>query len=167
MNEELYLSFENYLNNEFSVEEKIAFESQLQNDSDIKEKFEIYKESNQFLKTKFSPETVAFKENLKSIATESFVENKPKKGKLIQLKTFAYAIAAVFVLFFGIHFFQNNNPEYGDFNTHEEAHFTERGDNIKSLKLAQEAFNNKNYKEAIKNFEIVIKEYPTDRKSVV
>ena len=161
MNEELYLSFENYLNNVFSVEEKIAFESRLQNDSDIKEKFEIYKEFNQFLKTKFSPETVAFRENLKSIAKESFVENKPKKGKIIQLKTFAYAIAAVFVLFFGLQIFQDNTPEYGDYNQHEQAHFTERGNTIQSLKLAQEAFNNKKYKEAIKNFEIVIKEYPT------
>ena len=100
MNEELYLSFENYLSNELSSEEKILFENRLQNDLDFKEKFEIYKESNQFLNTKFSAETVAFKENLKSIAKESFTENKPKKSKIIQLKTFVYAIAAVLVLFF-------------------------------------------------------------------
>jgi hypothetical protein len=160
MNEELYLSFESYLNNELSVEEKIAFESRLQNDYDIKEKFEIYKESNQFLKTKFSPETVTFKENLKSIAKESFVENKPKKGKIIQLRTFAYAIAAIFVLFFGLQIFQDNTPEYGNYNQHEQAHFTERGNTIQSLKLAQEAFNNKKYKVAITNFEMVLKEHP-------
>lgn len=160
MNEELYIAFENYLNNELSLEEKIAFENQLQNDSDLKEKFEIYKESNQFLNTKFSTETVDFKENLKKIAQESSQENKPKKGKIIQLKTFVYAIAAVFVLFFGLQLFQNDTPEYGDYNQHEEAHFTERGDVIKSLKLAQDAFNNKKYKEAIINFELVLKEYP-------
>lgn len=160
MNEELYLSFENYLNNELSTEERITFENQLQNDTDFKEKFEIYKESNLFLKTKFSTETNAFKENLKAIAKESSVERNPKKGKIIQLKTFVYAIAAVFVLFFGLQFFQNNTPEYEDFNKHEEAHFVERGNVIESLKLAQEAFNNKNYKEAIINFELVMKEYP-------
>ncbi|MEN9489404.1 MAG: hypothetical protein RL494_1669 [Bacteroidota bacterium] len=160
MNEELYLSFENYLNNELSTEERITFENQLQNDTDFKEKFEIYKESNLFLKTKFSTETNAFKENLKAIAKESYVERNPKKGKIIQLKTFVYAIAAVFVLFFGLQFFQNNTPEYEDFNKHEEAHFVERGNVIESLKLAQEAFNNKNYKEAIINFELVMKEYP-------
>jgi hypothetical protein len=160
MNEELYLSFENYLAKELSSEERILFENRLQNDLDFKEKFEIYKESNQFLKTKFSPETNEFKENLKTIAKESFVENKSKKRKTIQLKTFVYAIAAVLVLFFGLQLFQTNNPEYADFNKHEEAHFTERGDLIKSLKLAQDAFNNKNYKEAIINFELVIKEYP-------
>jgi len=160
MNEELYLSFENYLHNELSLEKKIAFENQLQNDTDFKEKFEIYKESNQFLENKFSTETNAFKANLKGIAKESFAVNKSKKPKVIPLKTFVYAIAAVFVLFFGLLLFQNNNPEYNDYNQHEEAHFTERGDAIKSLKLAQEAFNNKNYKEAITNFEKVIKEYP-------
>ena len=83
MNEELYLSFENYLNNELSTEERITFENQLQNDTDFKEKFEIYKESNLFLKTKFSTETNAFKENLKAIAKESDVERNPKKGKII------------------------------------------------------------------------------------
>ncbi|WP_395058120.1 tetratricopeptide repeat protein [Flavobacterium sp.] len=160
MNEDLYIAFENYLSNELSQEERIIFENQLQNDSDINEKFEIYKESNQFLKTKFSPETFAFKENLKSIAKDSFKENKPKKRKAIQLKTFVYAIAAVFVLFFGLQLFQNDIPEYKDFNKHEEAHFTERGDAIKALKLAQDAFNNKNYKQAIINFELVIREYP-------
>ncbi|MEO8234285.1 MAG: tetratricopeptide repeat protein [Flavobacterium sp.] len=160
MNEELYLSFENYLSNEFSSEEIIIFENRLQNDIDFKEKFETYKESNRFLKIKFSPETVAFKENLKAIAKESLVENKSKKGKTIQLRTYIYAIAAVFVLFFGLHLFQNDNPEYGDFNKHEEAHFTERGDLVKSLKLAQDAFNKKDYKKAIINFELVIKEYP-------
>jgi TolA-binding protein len=160
MNEELYLSFENYLSNELSLEEKILFENRLQNDLDFKEKFEIYKESNQFLKTKFSTETNAFKENLKAIAKESFIKNNPKKGKIIQLRTFVYAIAAVLVLFFGLQLFQNDNPEYGDFNKHEEAHFTERGDLVKSLKLAQDAFNNKDYKKAIINFELVIKEYP-------
>ena len=160
MKEELYLSFENYLNNELLLEEKIIFENRLQNDLNFKEEFEIYKESTQFLKTKFSAETSAFKENIKVIAKESLVENKPKKVKIIQLKTFVYSIAAVFVLFFGLQLFQNNNPEYGDFDKHEEAHFTERGDIIESLKLAQDAFNNKNYKEAIINFELVIKEYP-------
>lgn len=160
MNEEVYIAFENYLNNELSSEEKTAFENQLQNDSDIKEKFEIYKESNQFLNTKFSDETVAFKENLKKITQQSSQESKPKKSKVIQLRTFVYAIAAVFVLFFGLQLFQNDNPEYGDYNQHEEANFTERGDVVKSLKLAQEAFNNKKYKEAIINFEQVIKEYP-------
>ena len=160
MKEELYLSFENYLSNELLLKEKIIFENRLQNDLDFKEEFEIYKESTQFLKTKFSAETAAFKENLKVIAKESLVENKPKKGKTIQLKTFVYAIAAIFVLFFGLQLFQNNNPEYGDFNKHEEAHFTERGDLIESLNLAQNAFNNKNYKAAIINFELVLKEYP-------
>lgn len=160
MNEALYLTFENYLSNEISAEEKLDFEYQLQNDIDIKEKFEIYNEINEFLATKFSRETIEFKQNLNFIANQSQETSNPKKGKIVQLRTYIYAIAAVFVLFFGIQLFQNDNPEYSDFNKHQTATFTERGDVIQSLKLAQDAFNKKNYKDAIKNFEIVIKEYP-------
>lgn len=160
MNEALYLTFENYLSNEISAEEKLDFEYQLQNDADIKEKFEIYKEINEFLATKFSRETIEFKQNLNSIAKQSQETRNPKKSKVVQLRTYIYAIAAVFVLFFGFQLFQNDNPEYSDFNKHQTATFTERGDIIQSLKLAQDAFNTKNYKEAIKNFEIVIKDYP-------
>ncbi len=160
MNEALYLTFENYLSNEISTEEKLDFENQLQNDKEIREKFEIYKENNQFLENKFSKETIAFKDNLASISKQSQQESNPKKGKVIQLRTYLLAIAAVFVLFFGFQLFQNTNPDYLDYNKHAEATFTERGDVIKFLKLAQVAFNTKNYKEAIKNFEIVIKDYP-------
>lgn len=160
MNEDLYLTFENYSNNEISAEEKIDFEYQLQNDPDIREKFEIYKENSRFLQTKFSQELEDFKQNLKETAIQSQANPKQEKGKVLQMRTIFYAVAAVFLLFFGITFFSSSNPEYSDYSNHEKAYFTERGDVVKSLKTAQDAFNNKNYKVAIKNFEIVIKEYP-------
>jgi TolA-binding protein len=160
MNEALYLTFENYLSNEISAEEKIHFELQLQNDADIKEKFEIYKENVKFLETKFSKESEAFQKNVKKIVTNSEVDATPKKGKVFQMRNIFYAVAAVFLVFFSITLFSESNPEYSDYSNHEKAYFTERGDIIKSLKTAQDAFNNKKYKEAIKNFEVVIKEYP-------
>ena len=54
---------------------------------------------------------------------------------------------------------QKNNPNYQDYNQHEEATFTERGDVIKSLKLAQEAFNAKDYQKANSLFELILKDY--------
>ena len=160
MEENIYIAFESYLNNEMSTEEKNIFETRLKNDINFSKNFDDYKETTLFVSHKFSTDRAFFKDNLKSIASGFFEEEKPKKSKVVQLRTFVYAIAAAFVLFFGIQLFQNNGPEYGDFNQHENANFVERGDIVKSLKLAQDAFNAKNYKEAIKYFEMVIKEYP-------
>jgi TolA-binding protein len=161
MKEASYIAFENYLNNEMSFEEKTSFEARLESESELKEDFDLYQETTVFAAHKFSKESQDFKDNLKSIAAQTIVTEKPKKSKVIQLRTYVYAVAAVFILFFGIQFFQNSTPEYGDYNQHQNALFTERSENIfESLKLAQDAFNAKNYKEAIKHFEIVLKEYP-------
>jgi hypothetical protein len=158
MNEELYLLFENYLNNELSETEKLDLENQLQNDADTQEKFRIYKEINGYLETKFSKQTIDFQENLKTISKQNFSEVK-KETKVISFKPWQYAIAASVVLVLGTWFMMQGNPEYSDYNTHETAYFTERGSIIKNLRLAEKSFNAKNYKDAIVNFEIVLKEY--------
>jgi tetratricopeptide (TPR) repeat protein len=133
----LYLAFENYLQNELNPEDKIAFENQLQSDADFKEKFEIYKASTLFMKHTFSSETLAFTDNLKSISKTHFKENKPK---VFAFKPWQYAVAASVAVLFGVFFMHlNGNPEYGDYNQHEEA------------------FNAKKYQEAIPFFEAVLK----------
>jgi predicted metal-dependent hydrolase len=159
MKEELYMRFESYLNNEMLPEEKIAFEEILQNDIDVQEKFEIYKNINGFLENKFDSKTIDFKENLKAISKENFTEIKQDKSKVISFKPWYYAVAASVALLFGTWFMMQGNPEYSDYNSHENATFTDRGSIIKNLKLAQEAFNSKNYKSAVTNFEIVLKDY--------
>lgn len=157
MNEEVYIKFENYLSNQLSLDEKTAFEKQLQTDADLREKFEIFKETNQFLQHKFSSQTADFKANLKSISDENF----SKKPKVIAFKPWYFAVAASVALFMGMLFFmQNNNPKFEDYNQYETATFTERGNIIKDLKQAQDAFNAKKYAEAIPLFESVLKSYP-------
>ena len=47
------------------------------------------------------------------------------------------------------------NPEYGDFNQHENAYFMERGTSDINLNEAQKAFNVKDYKKAVASFEKV------------
>jgi tetratricopeptide (TPR) repeat protein len=151
----LYLAFENYLQNELNPEDKIAFENQLQSDADFKEKFEIYKASTHFMKHTFSSETLDFKQNLKSISKTHFKENKPK---VIAFKPWKYAVAATVAILFGVFFMNlNGNPEYGDYNQHENAFFTERSDVNADLTQAEEAFNAKKYQEAIPFFEAVLK----------
>ena len=155
MNEQLYITFENYFNNEMSQEEKLEFENQLQNDIELQEKFELYKETTQFLATKFDSETTAFKENLKSISKDSFAEKEIKKSKFIAYKPSYYAVAASVVFAFGTWFMMQGNPEYGDYNQHENAYFMERSVGDETLNEAQKAFNDKDYKKTVLAFEKV------------
>jgi predicted Zn-dependent protease len=157
MNEELYLLFENYLSNSLEDAPRLELEKLLKSDRDVQEKFEIYKSLNGFLETKFSNETSHFKANIKSISSQNF-SNKATP-KVIAFKPWYYAVAATIVLAIGTWFMMQGDPTYDTFNQHENAAFTERGSVIKNLKLAQDAFNAKNYADAVTNFEIVLKEY--------
>jgi tetratricopeptide (TPR) repeat protein len=160
MNEELYIVFENYLTNQLSEKDKIDFENQLQNDASIREKFRIYQNWTNYLENKFDSKTIDFKKNLETISKSNFTENKKSETKVISFKPYYFAIAASIVLVIGTWFMmQNSMPNYNDYNQHEDAYFTERDDVIENLKLAQDAFNIKNYPEAITNFEIVLKSY--------
>jgi hypothetical protein len=162
MNEELYMAFESYLSNEMPTDEKKTFEERLQNDASFRESFNLYKETSQFLNTTFSPVTLAFKMNLVVISNEHFSqteENKSnetqlkKQTKVIQFKPWYYAVAASVALVLGTVLFNQNDPQYGDFNQHEAAFFVERSEADTNLKSAQDFFNAKEYKKAVAAFE--------------
>lgn len=157
MNEERYLLFDQYLANEMSAEEKVTFEKQLSEDTELATAFEIFKELNLHLENKFGNEKdlKAFKKNLKSISKEHF---KTKKTKVVAFKPWQYAIAASVAILVGLFVFQNINPSFDDYNNPEMAAFVERGAVNENLKLAQDAFNAKNYKAAIPHFEAILKE---------
>ncbi len=161
MQDELYIAFESYLCNELSETEKIIFEKRLKEDAEFLASFNLYKETNNFTANKFSQETALFKNNLKSISKDYFASEKPKKSKLVQFRPILYAVAAVLVLFFGFQLFQND-PQFEDYNQFENASITERSEiTVANLKKAQDAFNDKKYKEAIPLFESVLKTYKT------
>jgi len=151
MDEEIYIAFDRYLENEMPEEERIEFEDRLQNNAAIREKLELYKEATNFLNNKFSPETVAFKDNLRAISKQN--SDKKQKPKVIRFYPWITGIAASLVLFIGTWvFLQNETPAYGDYNQHEVAMFTERGDNNTDLKNAQDFFNEKNFAKAAESF---------------
>ena len=156
MNEERYIVFGQYLDNELTVEEKINFEKQLSEDQELASAFEIFKELNAHLDNKFSNEKElnAFKKNIKSIAKEN---RKTKKSKVVKFKPWQYAMAASVAVLFGLFIFQNINPSFDDYNHPENAYFTERGDVDANLKQAETTFNDKKYKEAIPYFEEILK----------
>jgi TolA-binding protein len=158
MNEERYIQFSQYLDNEMSIEEKNTFEKQLVEDSEFASAFEIFKELNEHLTTKFghATERNAFKENIHSISKAHFKATKPK---VINLKSWQYSVAASVAILVGLFvFMQNNDPTFEEYNQHENAYFTERGSSDDQLKKAQDAFNSKNYKEAATQFQKVLKE---------
>ena len=156
MNEERYILFGQYLENELSDQEKTTFEKQLSEDQELALAFEIFKDLNLHLENKFGneQELKAFKNNLKSISKEHF---KSKKSKVVAFKPWQYAIAASIAILVGLFIFQNINPSFEDYNNPEMATFVERGDVNENLKLAQDAFNAKNYKTAIPYFEAILK----------
>jgi len=155
MNEERYILFDQYLENELSAEERTNFEKQLVEDQELASAFEIFKELNLHLENKFGneQELKAFKKNLKSVSKQHF---KSKNPKVIAFKPWQYAIAASVAVLVGLFVFQNINPSFEDYNNPEMATFIERGDVNENLKLAQDAFNSKKYKTAIPHFEVVL-----------
>jgi hypothetical protein len=157
MNEEHFLEFDEYLQGEMSVADKLAFEKQLKDQPDLAMAFETYKELQLHLENKFgqADELNAFKNNLQGISKKHF---KKPKSKVIVFKPWYYAVAASVAVLFGLFFLnQNSNPVFEDYNQPETAFFTERGEGNVNLKLAQDAFNAKKYSEAIPLFETILK----------
>lgn len=156
MNEDLYITFENYFHNKMSPEEQLVFENQLQNDTDMQQKFEIYKDANSFLESKFSAEAIAFRNNLEAISKDHFAKKSEKITKVIAFKPWQYAVAASIAILVGSWFYiQNSIPQYGDYSNPETAMFVERSVGDSNLKEAQNAFNAKDYKKATASFDKV------------
>lgn len=156
MNEERYILFGQYLANEMSAEKKVTFDKQLSEDPELATAFEIFKELHLHLENTFGNETEfnAYKKNIKSISKKHFNTKKPK---VVAFQPWQYAIAASVAILVGLFVFQNINPSFDDYNNPEMAAFVERGDVNENLKLAQDAFNSKNYKTAIPYFEAILK----------
>lgn len=157
MNEEHFLEFDEYLQGEMSGADKLAFEEQLKQEPELAMAFETYKELHLHLENKFgrANEREAFKENLKKI---SKTHHKKHKSKKIKFKPWQYAVAASVAVLLGVFILnQKSDPAFEDYNQPETAFFTERGEANDNLKLAQDAFNAKQYKKAIPLFETILK----------
>jgi hypothetical protein len=157
MNEEHFLEFDEYIQGEMSVADKLAFEQQLKEQSELAIAFETYKELYLHLENKFGNalELNVFKANLEGISKSHFNKS---KGKLVFMKPWYYGVAASVAVLVGLFFLnQNADPNFEDYNQPETAFFTERGEANDTLKLAQDAFNAEKYKEAIPLFETILK----------
>lgn len=160
MNEERYILFDQYLQDELNADAKTDFEKQLSQDAEFASQFETFKNVQVQLNTKFGieQERQAFKENLTQISEKHFGE----KVKVIGLKPWYLAVAASVAVLFGLFFFNyNQNPVFADYNNPEQASFTERGTIDETLKEAETAYNRKRYNTAIPLFEKVLQKQNT------
>ncbi|WP_457617086.1 tetratricopeptide repeat protein [Lutibacter sp.] len=161
MNDSNYIEFENYISNELSSEEKKHFEEKLNTNADLKEEFEIYKALNTSLSSKFSNEEE--EQNLRKTLTKLGNKHIAKKGKVIELKTYKnLMIAASIAIIVGLFVFNNNTPSYNDYANHNALELVVRGENNEAFSRAEEAFNSKNYEEALKELTFLSNIYLTD-----
>lgn len=158
MEEKDYLLFENYLSGDLSSEEKQQFEKLLTEDASVNRAFETYKDIASHLEQSISNEEQSnlFKENLQTISEDYFnVEQTETKTK--RIKPWNLAIAASVVLLLGFFIFnQFSTPTYSDYNDFEVISLTERGGQDELLKVAELAFNNKNYDKAAAAFNTLL-----------
>jgi hypothetical protein len=150
MRENNYEWYDDYLNHLLTEDELVTFNSKLKNDFLFKEDFLVYQETFEMLNLEFTGAKNTFKNNLKNIAQNQRIKEKPK---VIFFNPKWIAIAATITVVISIIFFQNNSLEYSDYSQFPEAAFVERNDENKNLIEAQNLFNKKKYKEAILAFE--------------
>jgi tetratricopeptide (TPR) repeat protein len=157
MNEEHYIAFDQYLHDEMTVEEKNVFEQEMKSNPEMASEFETFKELNLHLENKYgkTAELESFKDTLKVVSKAHF---KKPKAKVIAFKPWQYAVAASVVILLGIGLLnQSSEPSFEEYYQSETAFFVERGEANANLKLAQDAFNAKQYEVAIPLFETLLK----------
>ncbi len=156
MKDQNYILFESYLSEELSQEEVAAFELRLENELELKEAFNQYKDVSSFLEHTFGDEdnTLAFETNLKNISKDYFEKQEGFNSKKVtRFKPWKYAIAASVLLLIGIFTFNNfSGPSFNDYNNYETISLTVRGTQKDLLKVAETAFNNKDFISADRAF---------------
>ncbi|WP_299524930.1 hypothetical protein [uncultured Lutibacter sp.] len=160
MSEDNYITFDKYLNNELSDLELTSFKEQLKSDIDFKQEFEIYKALEASLSSKFENEeeekalkTTLSKLGSKYLKPENTIK---KKGKLISLfSNKQFMVAASIALLIGFFIFNNGEPVYSDFSSHNSLELVVRSDNSETIIKAQEAFNSKNYEVALEQLTVL------------
>lgn len=161
MNEERYIQFDQYLQEEMTVEERKKFEKQVSEDDEVAAEFSAFKEVLAQLDNKFryDEERKAFSKNLSDISDKYFNKERPK---WVLMRPWYFAAAASVAILFGLFFFgYNQNPSFNDYNHPEQAHFTERSNTNVNLIQAEKAFNDNKFKEAVPFFEAVLKNNKT------
>lgn len=166
MKTEVYLWMEQYLNDELSSEEKQLFEQKLQEDKSFKKEFELFKDLYKTYDNRIgnAKKTAQLKNTLAQLGNQYIKKEESNKDtKVISLSGYAkYFVAASLLLLAGIIFLKKGKPTYSDYTNFDKMEVTVRStETNEHLIKAADAFNTKNYKEAAKELEILLKEDKT------
>lgn len=154
-----YLLFENYITNNLSKEEHLYFEKELANNTSLQEDFIAYKNTSLFLKNKFKNEETRnkFKTNLNAISSNYF--NKTQKKTIHFWK---YGAVASVLLLVGLFLLNNKTPNYNEVVNYNTIELVERGSQNELLLKAENAYNSKNFKEAVLYFNKLLHKTPNN-----
>lgn len=161
MDEDIYLLIERDLAGELNAEEKKSFEDRIKSDKDFAEKVLLYRSLNEKLRSRFLQEEE--EQRLRTVLSEISKTEIPsgKNGKTIPLRWYHFAAAATIALLAIAWFYTSKLavPEYSQYAFHGSLALAERG--IDSLQhQAEDAFNSKNYAEAIQYFNRLLEADP-------
>lgn len=165
MENENFELYEAYLSKTLTTQENKAFEERLVVDLDFANKFEDYKEVNGFLKHRIGNKVnnEAFATTIKQADQTYFQASAQKAPEVIRFKPWMYAIAASVVLLFGIIFTQNSTPTYSDYAKYGDLSLSVRGEANATIVKAEEAFNTRDYTNAIIYLNELLTYYPTNQ----
>lgn len=154
MQEQDYILFDAYLSGSLNAESIQIFEDRLTSDAEFKMAFNDFQQTERFLKHQFNNEekTQSFKRNLEQISSGFFEKEAAPESKTIQIKPWYYSVAAAVILLFGFVIAQQfSNPTYDDFSDYGTISLTVRGGEGNLKTKAENAFNQKDYRDAEKH----------------
>jgi len=159
MDEERYTAIDRYLANEMSAAERQAFEEQLRQDIELAEKLDIYAQANQSLTGK--EHAANSEKDFRNILASVIEEEKESAAPSSPTRWYIWAAAACITLaLLAVAYSIIDKPEYTEYAHIQPLELTQRGGNSALLKHAQDAFNTKDYNQAIVYFNSLLQDDP-------
>jgi len=163
-----FLLIEKYIKGDLTPEELDAFKSLLKNGKNFADDVNLYKDIESTLTSRANNQEEAnkLKNTLENLGKDFIIDPNKDEGsnsvkdtsiKVFKLQRFSkYLVAASLVLLATIFWLKNENPAYEDFANYEYVDMVVRGNFNKTVVKAQNAFNIKDYENALKAFNILL-----------
>lgn len=166
MDEDIYILIDRYLAGELSAEETRDFENRISMDTAFAEKVLLYRSVTENLRSKFSgeEEEARLRARLAAIAQAELPAE--KQAKVVSLRWYHWAAAASVALLVTVWYYTGKTalPQYDQFALHGSLALAERGNDSLNLlqQQAEEAFNTKQYPQAIQYLSQLLEADPTN-----
>ncbi len=166
--QDIYITFDKYLNKELSAAEVALFEQELANDEALSDEFMLYQQIHETLSAKHqaAQQYEVVEKSVEKVGNDYFsnLTNEKTETPVIPLsrpspfRRLLYAAAMMVGLLFGTYFiYQMIQPSYtttelyAAYDSFPQESFTSKSDQEQSLPLAEAAYNQGDYANAIKH----------------